>query len=75
MEVSYTCWQGRKKFKIFVKVLVRNEEHLFDHYKVYCYGTEKVLTEKMILIDDDFAKADPTSIPEDLRAKVLRRIG
>ena len=75
LEVTYTRWQGRNKLKIFGKVLVWDEEHLFDHYEVYCYGTEKILTERMILIDDAYTKAHPTSIPEELRAKVLRRIG
>ena len=49
---TYTRWQSRNKLKIFGKVLLWDEEHLFDHYEVSCYGTEMVLTDRMILIDD-----------------------
>ena len=52
-----------------------DEEHLFDHYEVECYWTVKSLTNTMILIDDAYAKAHPSAIPEELRTKVLRRIG
>ena len=75
LAVKYTSWHGRNKMKIFGMVLLWGEEHIFDHYEVYCYGTEKALTERMILIDDVYARAHPSSIPEELRAKVLRRIG
>ena len=75
LAVSYTRWQGRNKLKIFGKVLLWDEEHLFNHYEVYCYGTDKALTDYMILIDEAYAKAHSFSIPEELRAKVLRRIG
>ena len=50
--------------KIFGKVLLWDEEHLFDHYEVYSYGTQKVLTERMILIDDLYAETHPSSIQE-----------
>ena len=45
LAVTYTRWQGRNKLKIFGKVLLWDEEYLFDHYEVYCYGTEKALTD------------------------------
>ena len=73
--VTYTQWQGRNKLKTFGKVSLWDEEHLFDHYEVECYWTVKSLTNTMILIDDAYAKAHPSAIPEELRTKVLRRIG
>ena len=75
LEVTYTRWQGRGKLKIYGKVLLWDEEHLFDHYEVYCYGTDKLLSHRMVLIDEVYAKAHPSSIPDELREKVLRRIG
>ena len=48
LAVKYTRWQGLNKLKIFRKNLLWDEEHLFDHYEVYCYGTEKALTKRMV---------------------------
>ena len=66
---------GPQQLKIFDKDLLWDEEHMFGHYEVYCYGTKKVLTDRMILVDYAYAKVHPSSIPEELRSKVLRRIG
>ena len=75
LEVTFTRWQGAGKKKIFGKTLLWDEELLWDHYEVYCYGTERVLAAHMVLIDEAYARAYPASIPDDLRDKVLRRIG
>ena len=56
LAVTYTRWQSHNKLNIFGKVLLWDEEHLLDHYEVYCFGTEEALTDRMILIDDGYAR-------------------
>ena len=74
LAVTYTRWQGHNKLKILCKDLLCDEEHQFNHYEVYCYGTKKALTDSMIPIDDAYANANPSSISEMLQTRVLRRI-
>ena len=75
LAVTYNRWQGQNKLNIFGKVLLWDEEHLFDLYEFYCFGTDKEITERMVLFDDAYAEAPPSSIPEKLKTKLLWRIG
>ena len=75
LEIGYTRWQSRDKLMIYGKVLLWDENHLFNHYKVYCYGTDKRLSHLMVPKDEVNAKAHPSPIPGKLREKVLRQIG
>ena len=74
VEVVYTRWQGNQQKKIFAKCLLWNEEMPWNHYEVYCYGTQRTLTADMTLIDENFAKVNRQCIPEELQAEVFQRI-
>ena len=74
VEVLYTKWQGNQHKKIYAKCLLWNEELLWTHYDVYCYGTRRELILSMTLVDETYAKDNPTCIPDELQEAVLKRI-
>ena len=56
-------------------MLLWDEEHLFDHYEVYCYGTDTLLSQRVVLIDEGYARTHRSWISDKLREKVLHLIG
>ena len=46
LEVTYTRWKSRGKLKIYGKVLLRDEEHVCDHYHHHRLGPKKGPGEK-----------------------------
>ena len=61
-------------YSVLSLLLFGSEEMPWNHYEVYCYGTQRILTADMTLIDENFAKANRQCIPEELQAEVFQRI-
>ena len=74
VEVLYTKWHGPQQKKIYARCLLWDEEIAWTHYDVYCYGTQRDLLPSMTLVDEIYAKNNPTCIPDELQEAVLKRI-
>ena len=70
-----TCLGGNVNSMAWPNKLTDFRITISIYYEVYCYGTDEVITKRMIRIDDPYAKAHSTLIPKILCAKLLRRIG
>jgi hypothetical protein len=69
VECHYKSWQGRGRRKINVAVPLFDETVCFDAYEVYCYGSERQLTEAMTLVTEAMAAQYPDMLPEDPKVR------
>ena len=71
--VQYIKWRDRHHKFIQPKVLVLDEVMRdWDNYDVISYGSTKVLTENMVVIDESFVVRHPEIVDPKNRDRLLR---
>ena len=60
VECIYILFVGRNRAKVDLKCPLFGEVYTWDPFCVYAYGTEKVLTDSMVLVDKSFCRSYPS---------------
>ena len=69
---QYATWVGNDHKKIYLRCDLFDENILYQHYDVYCYGvTTHFAADRMVLVDEAYCVIHPDVLPTDERRERL----
>jgi hypothetical protein len=62
VKCRYGRWRGRNQLSIELWCFLFKEFYNWDAFSVFAYGSEKILTDQMILVDEDLVAHYPAIV-------------
>jgi hypothetical protein len=62
LKCKYGRWRGKSKKSIEIWCFLFKEYYFWDAFSVYAYGSDKLLTDQMILVDEDMVVRYPAIV-------------